>query len=125
MAPLLFRRALATAFLAALALAAGACRDNHQGAPRVLVIGGEPKVRDPALGPLAAPDAVLLASVGQGLVSFDASGNIVGGLADRWYVSDDGLSYIFRIAETSWPGGRKITAQQVARILKRSISPSS
>ena len=30
-------------------------------------------------------------------------GNIVAGLAERWNVSDDGLSYIFRIASTEWP----------------------
>ena len=52
-------------------------------------------------------------------------GNIVAGLAERWNVSDDGLSYIFRLAATDWPNGRKVTAQQVARILKRSIASSS
>ena len=46
------------------------------------------------------PDAVLLQNVAQGLVRFDAGGNIVAGLAERWNVSDDGLSYIFRLAST-------------------------
>jgi peptide/nickel transport system substrate-binding protein len=90
-----------------------------------MVIGGDPKVSDPAAGPLTAPDAVLLASVAQGLVRFDASGNIVGGLAERWNVSDDGLSYIFRLASSDWSNGRKMTAQQVARVLKRTIAGSS
>jgi peptide/nickel transport system substrate-binding protein len=40
-------------------------------------------------------------------------------------VSDDGLSYIFRLASTSWPDGRKITADQVARLLKREIAARS
>ena len=53
------------------------------------------------------------------------AGNIVGGLAERWNVSDDGLSYIFRLAAGEWPDGRKITAQQVARLLKRQIAPRS
>lgn len=119
------RHAFSLLVLAALALASGACRPSHQGAVRVTVIGGEPKVRDPALTPLSGPDAVLVASVGQGLVQFDAIGNIVPGLAERWNVSGDGLSYLFRIASTDWPGGRKLTAQQVARILKRSIAPAS
>ena len=119
------RRTPALLVLATLALVPGACRDEHEGAPRVTVIGVEPKVRDPAQGPLAAPDAVLIANVGQGLVRFDGAGNIVGGLAERWNVSDDGLSYIFRIASTDWPDKRKVTAQQVARILKRSLVTSS
>ena len=119
------RRILNLLFLASLALMPGACRDGHEGAVKVTVVGGPAKMRDPALSPLSAPDAVLIGSVGQGLVRFDATGNIVPGLAERWNVSDDGLSYIFRIASTDWAGGRKITAQQVARILKRSISESS
>jgi peptide/nickel transport system substrate-binding protein len=91
----------------------------------VVVIGGDPKLVDPAVSPLSAPDAVLVSSVAQGLVRFDESGDIVRGLAERWNVSDDGLSYIFRIASTDWPNGRKVTAQQVARVLKRSMSASS
>jgi peptide/nickel transport system substrate-binding protein len=119
------RRLLAWLSLATLALAPAACRKEPEGAARVVVIGGEPKLRNPALGPLSAPDAVLIGNVAQGLVRFDASGNIVAGLAERWNVSDDGLSYIFRIAATDWPDGRKITAQQVARLLKREFAPRS
>jgi peptide/nickel transport system substrate-binding protein len=118
-------RALTLALAAILAIAPAACRGGNGGAPRVIVIGGEPKVRDPAAGPLSAPDAAMLGGVAQGLVRFDASGNIVPGLAERWNVSDDGLSYIFRIASTNWSNGRKVTAQQVARVLKRSIAPAS
>ncbi|HEX6661597.1 MAG TPA: ABC transporter substrate-binding protein [Sphingomicrobium sp.] len=119
------RRNLNLLVLAGLALAPSACRDRHEGAVKVTVIGAAAKVRDPALTPLSAPDAVLISAVGQGLVRFDAAGNIVPGLAERWNVSDDGLSYIFRIESTDWPGRRKFTAQQVARILKRSIAESS
>ena len=50
---------------------------------------------------------MLVGNVAQGLVRFDAGGNIVGGLAERWNVSDDGLSYIFRLAATEWPDGRR------------------
>ncbi len=91
----------------------------------MLVIGDEPRLRDPAAGPLSAPDAVLIANIAQGLVRFDPGGNIVAGLAERWNVSDDGLSYIFRIAASEWPDGRKITAQQVARTLKRQLAARS
>jgi peptide/nickel transport system substrate-binding protein len=108
-----------------LALAPIACRPQPEGTIKVVVIGAEPRLRDPASGPIAPPDAILLQNVAQGLVRFDAAGNIVGGLAERWNVSDDGLSYIFRIAASEWPGGGKITAQQVARLLKRAISGRS
>jgi peptide/nickel transport system substrate-binding protein len=118
-------RALTLAFAAVLAVAPAACRDDHGGMPSVVVIGGEPKIRDPASAALSGPDSVMLGAVAQGLVQFDATGNIVPGLAERWNVSDDGLSYIFRIASTDWSTGRKVSAQQVARVLKRAISPAA
>src|SRR5215213_1333482 len=106
-----FRRVAGLALLAVVA-ATTACRDNSEGALKVVVIGGDPKLVDPTVSSLSAPDAVLISSVAQGLVQFDESGNIVAGLAERWNVSDDGLSYIFRIASTNWPSGRKVTATQ-------------
>jgi len=119
------RRIFALLLVPALSLAPAACRDQPQGAIKAVVIGGEPKLRDPTLGPLPPVDSVLLQNVAQGLVRFDSTGNIVGGLAERWNVSDDGLSYIFRLAATDWPDGKKVTAQQVARLLKREIAPRS
>ena len=118
-------RALSLLVLAAIALVPAACRPAPQGAVKVTLIGSAPKVRDPALAVLTPAEAALVGNVAQGLVRLDATGNIVPGLAERWNVSDDGLSYIFRIASANWPDGRKITAQQVARILKRSLGPSS
>ncbi|HVM22687.1 MAG TPA: ABC transporter substrate-binding protein [Sphingomicrobium sp.] len=117
------RRFSALLFLAVAALPVGACDPKTQGEPRVIVIGGEPQLRDPALGPLSPPQAVLTQSVAQGLVRFDAAGNVVAGLAERWNVSDDGMSYIFRLAPVQWADGRKLTAEQVARLLKRAIAP--
>src|SRR3954469_25553179 len=116
------RRFLALLPIFALALVPAACRQQPEGTVKIVVIGGEPKLRDPAEGGLTAPDEVLLQNVAQGLVRFDAGGNIVPGLAERWNVSDDGLSYIFRIASSDWSGGRKINADQVARVLKRAIA---
>ena len=121
----LLRRAVVSALIAAAAILPVACRDQPTGELSVAVIGGEPKLRDPTTGPLNAPDAVLLANVAQGLVRFDAAGNIVSGLAERWNVSDDGLSYIFRLGSAEWPDGTKVTAQQVARILKRQLARRS
>ncbi|HEX6072368.1 MAG TPA: ABC transporter substrate-binding protein [Sphingomicrobium sp.] len=116
---------IALALILALAGGMAACRQEPEGTVKVLVIGGEPQLRDPASGPLSSSDSVLLSNVAQGLVRFDSGGNIVAGLAERWNVSDDGMSYIFRLAATAWPGGGKITAEQVARVLKRQIAARS
>ena len=119
------RRLLALLLLSVVTLVPASCREQPKGALKAVVIGDEPRLRDPSLGPLPPADAVLLTSVAQGLVRFDANGNIVPGLAERWNVSEDGLSYIFRIASAKWPDGQQITAQQVARLLKRQLTERS
>ena len=124
--PVLFRRLAALILVAGLAGTVSSCRDRQEGTVRVLVIGtSPPKLKDASAPPLNAGDELLLSNVAQGLVRFDAAGNIVGGLAERWNVSNDGLSYIFRLAATKWPDGRKLTGDQVARVLKRQLSSRS
>ena len=118
------RRLVPLLMLAAVAGTAS-CRKQPEGTVKVVVIGPAPTMRDPAQGPLTLPDEVLLANVAQGLVRFDPAGNIVSGLAERWTVTDDGLDYIFRLGSGSWPDGRKIDAEQVARQLKRELGPRS
>ena len=105
-----------------LCFAASGCNRGPEGALKAVVIGD----RAPSLGnPLAAPategDAVLRLSIAQGLVRFDAAGQIEPGLAERWNVSDDGLSYIFRLAEGEWHDGPKINARDVAKMLTRAM----
>ena len=113
------------ALLLVVALIPAGCRPEQKGAVHATVIDGDPKIRDPSLGDLPPSDAVLLQNVAQGLVGFDGSGNIVPGLAERWNVSDDGLTYIFRLASTQWPDGRKVTAEQVARLIKHQLGTRS
>ena len=64
---------------------------------------------------------LLVDSTAQGLVRFDAAGQIEPGLAERWIVIDQGTSYIFRLREVQWADGRPVTAEQVAAILRRRI----
>ncbi|MBA3730312.1 MAG: ABC transporter substrate-binding protein [Sphingomonas sp.] len=100
----------------------GGCRQNEDDALAVAVIGSGPLTLGDALSPTAnEPQAVLRMNLAQGLVRFDGAGQVEPGLAERWNVSDDGLSYIFRLASGEWPDGRKIMARDVARILKRQI----
>jgi peptide/nickel transport system substrate-binding protein len=120
--------AIRTLMLAAAAAAgalAGGCERKSEGVVQVLVIGGEPRIADPQEGPLSTSEQVLVYNAAQGLVRLDARGQVEPALAETWNVSDDGLSYIFRLAQGQWPDGRKITAEQVARTMRRMIGPSS
>ncbi len=113
------------ALLLAALLASTSCKPGNEGEINVAVIGSELRLGDPSARALSAADQLLLANVAQGLVRFDARGQIEPGLAERWIVSDDGLSYIFRLGTSEWSDGSKITAEQVARILRRAIAASS
>jgi len=79
----------------------------------------------PLNGELSATNAALLDATSQGLVSYDGEGQIDTGLADRWTVTTDGRSYIFRLREAKWTNGRKVTAQDVAAILRTYLAPTS
>jgi peptide/nickel transport system substrate-binding protein len=71
---------------------------------------------------LPAPGAkLMLEATAQGLVAFDASGEILPALAQRWIVEDEGRSYIFRLRRAHWPDGDKVTAGEVARLLTARI----
>lgn len=118
-------RIAALALATALALAAGSCNRPAEGVVHATVIGDRPSLADLQRKPTDPADLVLINNAAQGLLRFDARGQIEPGLAETWNVSDDGLSYIFRLANGTWSDGRKITADQVVRILKRMIAPSS
>ena len=103
-----------------LCFAASACNRGPDGALKAVVIGDRaPTLGDPLAAPASEADAVLRGAIAQGLVRFDASGQIEPGLAERWNVSDDGLSYIFRLADGEWHDGPRINARDVAKMLTR------
>lgn len=102
------------------------CERGGDEAVRVTVIDTEPPaIADPYGGPLSPAQAVAMDALAQGLVRFDGRGDIAPGLAERWNVSDDGLSYIFRLAKGEWSNGRKILARDVARALNRQLRAGS
>lgn len=69
--------------------------------------------------PLAAQ--LTRASIAEGLVSFDAQGRVVPALADRWIVTDDGQSYIFRLRDGHWRNGDPLTARSAKAALDAAI----
>ncbi|WHO40041.1 ABC transporter substrate-binding protein [Sphingobium sp. AP49] len=106
---------------ASLGLALSGCSDEGSGPVVVSVIGDRADVAKP-LQNLPDPAAKLvLESTAQGLVAFDASGDILPALAQRWIVEDDGRSYIFRLRRAFWANGTRVSAPDVARMLMARI----
>ncbi len=107
-------------------LAIGGCTDRDDANPvTTSVIGDKLKLADPLRMQTSASDEVLLSATAQGLVAFDADGRIMPALAERWIMTDDGLSLIFRIRRSEWTDGKPVTAREVADRLRAIIAPGS
>jgi peptide/nickel transport system substrate-binding protein len=114
-----------TALIAA-ALTLGSCGlFGAEGPVRVAIIGAVNGGANPRFGPLTPGDALLLDATAQGLVAFDSDGQIEPGLAERWTVTGDGLSYIFRIRAAKWSDGRPVEAKAIADALASQLSGDS
>ncbi len=98
---------------------------GERGPVKIAAIGPINPAASPLNGELSPANAALLDATSQGLVSYDGEGQIDTGLADRWTVTTDGRSYIFRLREAKWTNGRKVTAEDVAAILRTYLAPSS
>lgn len=107
-------------------LALGSCGlFGERGPVKIAAIGALNGAANPINGELSAANAALLDATAQGLVSFDGEGQIDVGLAERWTVTGDGRSYIFRLREAKWSSGRKVNASDVANILRGYLAPRS
>ncbi len=106
--------ALFTLCAASLALCGCGKRDNSPFALAVIT-GPDDEYQAGLDRPLARQ--LTRASVAEGLVSFDEQGRVVPALADRWIVTDDGQSYIFRLRDGEWRNGDPLTAKSAKAAL--------
>ncbi|WP_019053051.1 ABC transporter substrate-binding protein [Sphingobium xenophagum] len=112
---------LALAALPGLLAMMGGCSADSNDPVVVSVVGDREDFAKP-LQHLPDPGAKLfLEATAQGLVAFDASGDILPALAQRWIVEDDGRSYIFRLRRAFWAKGARVAAPDVARMLMARI----
>lgn len=104
-----------------LMLALGSCGPSNRGGPVEVAIIGAPESLFQQGVRLSASAQHLRAATFEGLVALDPGGQIVPAIAERWIITDDGLSYIFRLREGVWPDGEEITAADVRRLLRDNI----
>ncbi|WP_417469745.1 peptide ABC transporter substrate-binding protein [Maricaulis sp.] len=118
---MLNRRALLAAS-AATGLAACARTDTPDGLLRV-AIETLPDSLDPALGEFASA-ALVYKQIHAGLTDYASDGSVAAGLATRWRVAPDGLSWVFTLREDArWSDGHPLTAQDVVWSARRLVDP--
>jgi len=68
--------------------------------------------------------ASILRDIGEGLVRYDGAGKLVGGVAESWNISGDGLTYVFELREDArWSNGEPVVAGDFVLALRDLVDP--
>jgi len=86
-------------------------------AVNVAIIGSEASLSEQGVR-LSPAAQHLRGATSEGLVALDPAGQIVPAIAERWIVTDDGSSYIFRLRDAAWSDGEAVTAADVRILLQ-------
>ena len=112
----------ATASALAMMVATGAMAKSDI----TLAMQLEPPHLDPTSAAAGAIDSVLYSNVFEGLTRFASDGSIIPGLAQSWVISDDGLTYTFKLAEgVTFHDGTTMDAEDVKFSLDRARAEDS
>ena len=107
---------------------AGGPQPNQPGQPEdqlqymVWNMGAEPKTWDPTLSSETISEYITI-SMFEGLTKQVQDG-IEPGVAERWDVSDDGLTYTFHLRKSNWSDGTPLTAHDFEYTWKRMCDPA-
>src|SRR5712692_7465322 len=124
MAHLAIRRAARV--LAAAAILAGPIgKITPAAAEKVLRVAnlGEPETLDPHKTSTTIESNVLR-NLFEGLMVLDPGGNVASGVAERFSISEDGVTYTFRLRDNAkWSNGEPVTAGDFVYSLRRIEDP--
>ena len=111
-------------FVSFLSLISLSCGDKHRDGKAIYInVGSEPRSIDPALNN-AVDGSIYIQHAFEGLATRDKNNKIIGGVAESWDISEDGLTYIFHIRENAkWSDGQKITADDFVYAWRRAVDP--
>ena len=109
-----------------------ACAEENDGATasspdRTLTrgIGGDPETLDPGVAEDVHAFSVLIDTF-EGLVSENAAGELVPGVAERWEVSDNAKIYTFYLRDNArWSNGDLLVALDFVRAISRVLDPET
>ena len=89
------------------------------------ILSNEPDGIDPGITNNSFA-SVFLANCFEGLVTYDATGTVVGGNAESWDISDDGTVYTFHLRDgLKWSDGSDLTANDYVYAMQRVLDPAT
>jgi oligopeptide transport system substrate-binding protein len=86
--------------------------------------GAEPESLDPAFAG-SAMETNILGDLMVGLTTLDAAARPIPGLAERWEISPDGLTWTFHLRKARWSDGRPVTAENFLFAWRRLLDPKT
>ncbi|MBI1967625.1 MAG: hypothetical protein HYS40_06520 [Gemmatimonadetes bacterium] len=102
-----------------------ACGESRSGAVLAYYETYDPRSLDPALS-TDVPTGEMATLVYDGLTQFDANGNLLPGLSDRWTAERDGRRYVFHLRPgVKFHDGRPFRAEDVRQSFLRVLSPAT
>jgi len=108
-------------------LAVSACSDAPEDEGLILHRGlpSEPESMDPHKG-RTTQAADVQRDIGEGLLSYNATGALVAGAAHSWEVSEQGRTYTFYLRpEARWSNGDAVIADHFVSSLRRLVTPET
>ena len=124
-----FVSVLAMLVLGMLLLSLASCDDPGADAPAERVLnrglGSAPDSFDPHKS-RSVQAGTVLRDIGEALMTYTVNGELTGGVAEAWSVSDDGLVYTFTLrADARWSNGEPVTAGDFVYALRRLVDPAT
>lgn len=118
----LFATLLAMAILLSCSIVGIAEGPEHPGGTVVFGLSAEPTHVEPSIDNATAARAVVW-SMYEGLFSYDENGLVTNVLCDSYTVSDDGLTYTFKLIDAKFHNGDPVTAEDVKYTIERVKDP--
>ncbi|MCB2066351.1 MAG: ABC transporter substrate-binding protein [Erythrobacter sp.] len=97
-----------------------ACGSNDTGELDIALVGTEEGALTTSLR-LSESAQLVRAATQTGLVTLNERGEVVPALAETWLPTEDGLSYIFRLRQGTWPDGSEMTAASARDALQEAL----
>jgi oligopeptide transport system substrate-binding protein len=119
-------RTLGLIFVVAVVAACGGA-DKAAGPPNTLQrgISSDPETLDQHKS-RSIQAADVIRDLGEGLVGYSATGELIPAAAESWEISEDGLKYTFHLRDgLRWSNGEALTASHFVAGMRRLVDPST
>ena len=91
----------------------------------VVNMGSDPTTIDPTLNDIGVVSTYILHAF-EGLTKTDKNNDIIPGIAEKWDVSEDGLTYTFHLrTNAKWSDGKPVTAYDFQYSWRRAVNPQT